>query len=158
MKRVLFVCIENSCRSQMAEGFARRHGAGVVEVASAGSRPSGRVNADAVRVMAERGIDIASQPSKGFADLPFREVDYLVTMGCKDVCPFFPTRGQREWNLADPKGQPLEFFREVRDEIEREVIELIEEIRRLDAQEESSPGKGDALPIPPAVISPDLLS
>jgi arsenate reductase len=129
MKTVLFVCVQNSCRSQMAEGFAGKLGAGVIEAHSAGSKPSGRVDPGAIEVMRERGIDISSQSSKGFADLPLRQVDYLVTMGCRDTCPIFPTVRQLDWNLDDPAGKPVDEFRRVRDEIERRVAELVEGIR-----------------------------
>ena len=127
MTSVLFVCVQNSCRSQMAEGFARTLGQGVVEPYSAGSKPSGEVNQDAIAVMREKDIDITGQSSKGFADLPLKQVDYLVTMGCKDTCPIFPTVKQLDWQLDDPAGLPIEEFRRVRDEIELKVTELIGE-------------------------------
>lgn len=129
MKTVLFVCVQNSCRSQMAEGFARVLGGGVVVAYSAGSNPSGQVNPKAVEVMREKGIDISAQKSKDFADLAVKQVDYLVTMGCQDVCPIFPTISQIEWKLDDPAGKPIEEFRKVRDEIESKVTELIATIR-----------------------------
>ncbi len=126
MKTVLFVCIQNSCRSQMAEGFARKLGGGVIEAYSAGSKPSGQVNPDAAAVMQEKGIDITAQRSKGFDDLPIKRVDYLVTMGCHDVCPIYPAINQLDWNLDDPAGKSIEEFRRVRDEIELKVVELID--------------------------------
>lgn len=129
MTTVLFICVQNSCRSQMAEGFARKLGAGVIEPYSAGSKPSGRVEPNAVAVMKERGIDISSQGSKGFSDLPVKQVDYLVTMGCQDTCPIYPTISQIDWKLEDPAGKPIEDFRRVRDEIEGRVAGLIEEIK-----------------------------
>jgi arsenate reductase len=112
----------------MAEGFARTLGQGVVEPYSAGSKPSGEVNQDTIAVMREKSIDITGQSSKGFADLPLKQVDYLVTMGCKDTCPIFPTVKQLDWQLDDPAGLPIEEFRRVRDEIELKVTELIGEI------------------------------
>ncbi|MDI6738934.1 MAG: arsenate reductase ArsC [Candidatus Edwardsbacteria bacterium] len=130
MTTVLFVCVQNSCRSQMAEGFARSLGAGVINPYSAGSRPFGMVNPTAVKVMGEKGIDISRQGSKGFADLTVKQVDYLVTMGCKDACPVFPAVKQLDWNLDDPAGKPVEEFRKVRGEIEQKVSALIEEIKR----------------------------
>lgn len=129
MKTILFVCVQNSCRSQMAEGFAKKLGAGVVEAYSAGSRPSGLVNPAAIEVMREKGIDISGQTSKGFAELPIKQADYLVTMGCHDVCPIFPTISQQDWGLDDPAGKPIEEFRRVRDEIEKKVTELIDKIK-----------------------------
>jgi arsenate reductase len=128
MKTVLFLCTENSCRSQMAEAFARQLGGGVIEAHSAGSSPSDSVNPLAVTVIREKGMDISGARPKGFNDLPVKRVDYLVTMGCQDVCPVFPTIQQVEWKLPDPKGQPVEFFRCVRDDIEKKVKELIETI------------------------------
>jgi protein-tyrosine-phosphatase len=125
MKNILFVCIENSCRSQMAEGWARHLGRDQVNIFSAGSRPSGQINEGAAAVMSERGIELANQASKGFDALPDLSWDYLITMGCGDQCPFLPARTRIDWDIPDPKGRPIEFFREVRDEIERRVRELL---------------------------------
>jgi arsenate reductase (thioredoxin) len=126
--QLLFVCVENSCRSQMAEGFARALGRGGVLAFSAGSRPSGRVDPQAVRFMAEKGIDLSSQTSKGLDDLP-AEVhwDYVVTMGCGDACPHLPARHRLDWDLPDPKPLDDEGFRAVRDRIEELVRQLIAE-------------------------------
>jgi glutathione/glutaredoxin type arsenate reductase len=129
MKKILFVCVENSCRSQMAEGFARVLGHGIVEVFSAGSNASGKVNADAIKVMAEVGIDISAHRSKGFNDLPFGRFDWVVTMGCGDICPFVPGEDRQDWQIRDPKGKGLEFFREVREDIRDKVEHIIEFIR-----------------------------
>jgi protein-tyrosine-phosphatase len=133
MKKILFVCVENSCRSQMAEGFARHFGAGKIEAFSAGSKPSGRVDPEAVKAMSEAGIDISSQRSKGFFDLPEEKFDIAVTMGCKDVCPIVPAEKGLEGDIEDPKGKGPEFFRKIRDEIGRKVRELIEEKEIRDA-------------------------
>lgn len=127
MITMLFVCVENSCRSQMAEGFARFYGKGRIEAFSAGSRPSGRVNETAVQVMREAGVDISSQASKGFDALPHKEFDVVVTMGCGDECPFVPAKKRIDWQLSDPKGKSVEFFREVRDEISTKVQSLLAE-------------------------------
>jgi len=125
IRRVLFVCIENSCRSQMAEGFARSLGVAGLEARSAGSRPSGVVNARAIRFMAEKGIDISANASKGLDalpnDLPW---DDVVTMGCGDECPFLPAKRRRDWDLPDPKHLDDEAFRAVRDRIEALVRDL----------------------------------
>jgi arsenate reductase len=129
MKKVLFVCVENSCRSQMAEGWARHLGEGALEAYSAGSKPSGTVNPDAVKVMAESGVDISGQGSKGFFDLPVKEFDYVVTMGCKDVCPFVPAGRHIEWQIEDPKGKDLDNFRKARDVIKMKVTGLIETLK-----------------------------
>ena len=128
MKKVLFVCVENSCRSQIAEGLARKLGAGVVEPASAGSTPSGKVHPTAVELMKERGIDISAQKSKAIADLPSEGWDYVVTMGCGDACPFVPARAKADWDIPDPKHMPREEFREVIGRIEERVTQLIHEV------------------------------
>jgi protein-tyrosine-phosphatase len=125
-KRVLFVCVENSNRSQMAEAFARLHGGGRVEAASAGSRPSGQVNPRAVEFMREVGCDLAAHRSKGLAEVLDAEYDVVVGMGCGDGgCPLVRARRREEWDVPDPKGLPPERFREVRDLIERKVRELL---------------------------------
>jgi len=129
MKKVLFVCIENSCRSQIAEGFAKSIGKDAVEAYSAGSKSSGVVNPMAVEVMQEIGIDIAGQKSKGFLDLPVKKFDYVITLGCKDVCPFVPASEHIEWQIADPKDKGLDFFRKIRDQIGREVEKLIQNVK-----------------------------
>lgn len=128
----LFVCVENSCRSQMAEGFARALGGGAVVAASAGSRPSGQVNARAVQFMAERGIDLSVHESKGLNDIPADVVwDFVVTMGCGDACPFVPARARVDWELPDPKHLDDDGFRTVRDRIERLVAELVARARHV---------------------------
>ena len=125
MKKVIFVCIENSNRSQMAEAFARMHGAGKVEAHSAGSRPSGRVNPMAVEAMKEIGYDLATHTSKGLDDYNGQEFDAAVTMGCGDECPLVLARRRLDWRIPDPKEMPPERFREVRDMIEAKVKELL---------------------------------
>jgi ACR3 family arsenite transporter len=122
---VLFVCVENSCRSQMAEGYARALGGGRVSAFSAGSRPSGQVDPRAIRFMSEAGIDVASQGSKGLEDVPDVRWDFVVTMGCGDACPHLPARHRLDWDLPDPKHRDDRGFREVRDRIEGLVRELI---------------------------------
>jgi len=126
-RKILFVCVENSCRSQMAEGFAKKYGGDNVEAYSAGSKPSGVVNPDAIKVMKEAGIDISGQSSKGFESLPYHKFDYIVTMGCQDSCPYFPAKTKTDWQIEDPKGKGLEVFRKVRDEIGNKVKELLNE-------------------------------
>lgn len=128
MKKVLFVCVENSCRSQIAEGLARKLGEHIIDAYSAGSRPSGKVNPVAIEVMKEEGIDIAGHKSKGFADVPAKDIDYVVTMGCGDVCPFVPAKKHMDWRIEDPQGRPIEFFRKIRDDIRKYVEELVKEI------------------------------
>lgn len=127
MKKVLFVCVENSCRSQIADGFAKVLGNGKIESYSAGSRPSGKVNPDAIKTMQEVGIDISGAQSKGFSDLGLKAFDYVITMGCQDVCPFFPAEKHIDWQIEDPKGKGEEFFRKTRDLIKEKVDLLIRE-------------------------------
>ncbi|MCX5687743.1 MAG: arsenate reductase ArsC [Candidatus Omnitrophica bacterium] len=129
MKKVLFVCIENSCRSQMAEGFAKRLGKGIIEAYSAGSKPSGEVNPMAIEVMKEKGIDISSHKSKGFFNLNVKDFDYSVTLGCQDICPFVPADTHIEWAIPDPKGRDKEFFRKIASVIESKIMTLIKEIK-----------------------------
>ncbi len=126
MKKVLFACVENSCRSQMAEALARDLGGDKISSFSAGSRPSGRVNEKAIEAMKEAGIDISGGTSKGFDDLPVKDFDYVITMGCKDVCPFVPAKEHINWELEDPKGKDIDFFRKTRDRIKEKVSELID--------------------------------
>jgi len=126
MKKVLFVCVENSCRSQMAEGFAWLFGKGIFEPYSAGSKPSGKVNPMAVEVMKEADIDISSQKSKSFNNLSVKEFDMVITLGCGDVCPFIPAKKHIEWKIDDPKGKDMEYFRIVRDNIQSHVKKLAE--------------------------------
>lgn len=125
MKKVLFVCVENSCRSQMAEGFANALGKDMIQAYSVGSRPSGQVNPNAILVMKEAGIDISSAQSKGFNQLPIKDFDYAITLGCKDVCPFVPASKHIEWDIDDPKGKDIEFFRKIREKIRAKVKVLI---------------------------------
>lgn len=128
-KRVLFACVENSNRSQMAEAFARMHGADVIEAYSAGSRASGQVNPKAVAAMREKGYDLSAHRSKTMDEVP-APFDYVITMGCGEECPFVATRRREDWELPDPKSMPPEAFNKVRDEIERRVLELVKEVRR----------------------------
>ncbi len=122
---LLFVCIENSNRSQMAEGFARALGGDRVTAHSAGSRPSGQVNTRAVQFMREKGVDLGLQHSKGLDDLPEIDWDWVVTMGCGDACPHLRAAHRLDWALTDPKHLDDDGFRAVRDRIEELVRELI---------------------------------
>jgi arsenate reductase len=120
-KRILFLCVGNCCRSQMAEGFGKKFAQDKFEIYSAGSHPAGFVSEDAIAVMKEVGIDLSGQKSKGFNDLPVKKFDYVISLGCKDVCPFYPAKEKIDWDILDPIGQPLEVFRSVRDDIEEKV-------------------------------------
>lgn len=123
--RLLFVCVENSNRSQMAEAFARMHAADRVEAWSAGSRPSGRVNPKAIEAMRELGVDLALQRSKGLDELPDEPFDAVVTMGCGDACPAVHARVREDWQIPDPREMGPEEFRAVRDRIACEVRALL---------------------------------
>ena len=125
-KRVVFVCIENSNRSQMAEAFARLHGGDEVEAYSAGSRPSGRVNPKAVEAMRERGYDLTRHQSKGLSELEGIAFDVAVTMGCGDECPTLSAVKRLDWSIPDPREMSPEQFRAVRDLIEAKVKELLQ--------------------------------
>ena len=128
MKKVLFACIENSCRSQMAEGFAKKHGNNVLEPFSAGSKASGRINKKAIISMAEIGYDLTQHKSKGLDKINNSTFDYLITLGCKDECPNIDTKLRKEWDIPDPKNMNLKDFYNVRDLIEKRVLSLIDEI------------------------------
>lgn len=116
--RMLFVCIENSCRSQMAEAFARKLGA---EAYSAGSQPSGVVNPKAIASMAELGINLRTQRSKPLDDVPSGGFDFVATMGCGDACPYYPARVRADWQIPDPKDMAPAEFAVVRDQIRSHV-------------------------------------
>ncbi|HWI23893.1 MAG TPA: arsenate reductase ArsC [Lysobacter sp.] len=126
-KRVLFVCVENSNRSQMAEAFARMHGGDAVEALSAGSAPSGKINPKAVRFMAELGYDLASHASKSLDEIG-GEFDAVVTMGCGDKCPWVPAKRREDWALPDPRDMDDDGYRAVRDEISARVRRLLAEL------------------------------
>jgi arsenate reductase len=123
-KRVLFVCVENSNRSQMAEAFARIYD-GDIEAHSAGSRPSGQVNPRAIEAMREVGCDLTKHKSKSLAEIPDVEFDAAITMGCGDECPWVRARRREDWGIPDPREMSAEQFRQVRNLIERKVKELL---------------------------------
>ena len=127
MKRVLFVCVENSNRSQMAEAFAHIHGGDGVEALSAGSKPSGQINPKAVRFMSELGYDLTAHASKSLDEID-GEFDAVITMGCGDNCPWVPARLREDWGLPDPKHMDDEGYRAVRDEISSRVKSLLAQL------------------------------
>ena len=129
LPRVLFVCVENSSRSQMAEAFARIHGAGLVAPSSAGSRPSGTVNRRAIAAMRERGYDLSTHRSTGLDAIHPGPYAAVITMGCGDACPFVPADFRDDWALPDPRAMDSADFNEVRDEIERRVLALLATIQ-----------------------------
>jgi protein-tyrosine-phosphatase len=125
---VLFVCIHNAGRSQMAAGYARALSGGAVEVLSGGSEPGDQINPVAVQAMAEEGIDISQAVPTLMTTEQVRESDVVVTMGCGDVCPVFPGKRYEDWALTDPKGKPLDEVRAIRDDIKRRVEALLAEL------------------------------
>jgi arsenate reductase len=124
-KRIVFICVENARRSQMAEGFAEALGREDVEVYSAGSNPSSQIDPSVIEVMKEKGIDLGTKRPKSLDDLPKVEMDYLVTMGCEETCPAVLAKKTIEWEIPDPKGKSIEFCREIRDTVEDKVKDLL---------------------------------
>jgi len=127
-KKIVFVCVENARRSQMAQGFAELLGEGKIEVHSAGSRPSSQIDPLVIEVMKEKGIDLSARRPKSLNDLPPIEMDYLVTMGCEETCPAILAKKVIEWEIPDPKGKGIDVVRTVRDVIENKVRELLSKI------------------------------
>ena len=129
-KKVAFICVHNSCRSQMAEGFGHHLGSDVFESYSAGSEDYPVVKSLAVEVMKELGIDVTNQYPKLISDIP-QGLDYVITMGCGVQCPIVSGAHKEDWGLDDPSGKPIEEFRKTRDLIEAKVKELVERIQNL---------------------------
>jgi len=125
---VLFVCVHNAGRSQMAAGFLRELGGDRVEVLSAGSEPKDQINPVAVQAMAEEGIDIANNVPKVLTTEAVRDSDVVITMGCGDACPIFPGKRYEDWKLDDPAGQGIDAVRPIRDEIRGRVEALLAEL------------------------------
>lgn len=128
MKNILFVCVENSNRSQMAQAFAKIYGYGKVQAYSAGSKPSGKINPRAIQSMRELGYDLSTHESKSLDELPKIEYEYAITMGCGDACPFVKAVHRVDWNIPDPRDMDEDDFRGVRNLIEAKVKALIEAI------------------------------
>jgi len=125
---VLFVCVHNAGRSQMAAGFMSELGAGRVEVLSAGSAPKDSINPIAVEAMQEVGIDISKNTPKVLTPQAVQESDAVITMGCGDACPFYPGKRYEDWVLDDPAGQGIESVRVIRDDIKKRVEQLLSEL------------------------------
>jgi arsenate reductase len=125
---VLFVCIHNAGRSQMAAGYARTLSNGALDVLSGGSEPGDQINPIAIQAMAEEGIDISEAVPQLMTTEQVRESDVVITMGCGDVCPIFPGKRYEDWELTDPKGKPIEEVRAIRDDIRGRVERLLAEI------------------------------
>lgn len=126
-KTVAFICVHNSCRSQMAEGWAKKLGSGVIKAYSAGTENYPEVKPLAVEVMEEAGVNMSSHKPKLLSDIP-RELDILITMGCNVECPNVPSKYREDWGLDDPSGEPIEEFRQTRNTIKEKVEELISRI------------------------------
>jgi protein-tyrosine-phosphatase len=125
---VLFVCVHNAGRSQMAAGYLAELGHGAIEVRSAGSMPGDQVNPVAIQAMAEEGIDISTETPKVLTTESVRASDVVITMGCGDACPIFPGKRYEEWVLDDPAGKSADAVRPIRDEVERRVRALLDEL------------------------------
>ncbi len=132
---VLFVCVHNAGRSQMAAGFLKELSAGSIEVLSAGSMPGDQINPVAVEAMAEVGIDIAGEQPKKLSTEAVQASDVVITMGCGDECPYFPGKRYEDWELTDPAGKGIGTVREVRDEIKSRIESLIESLRPVPPEE-----------------------
>ena len=128
---VLFVCVHNAGRSQMAAALLDHHAGGDIVVRSAGSEPADRINPAVVEAMAELGLDISKEFPKPLSDDAVRAADVVITMGCGDACPFYPGKRYLDWQLDDPAGQSVEAVRAVRDEIDRRVRGLLDELRTV---------------------------
>ena len=125
---VLFVCVHNAGRSQMAAGYLRELGQGRIEVLSAGSQPADYINPVAVEAMLEDGVDITSEQPKVLTTDAVKESDVVITMGCGDACPIFPGKRYEDWKLDDPAGQGIDSVRPIRDDIKQRVTVLISEL------------------------------
>jgi arsenate reductase (thioredoxin) len=125
---VMFVCVHNAGRSQMAAGFLRHFAGDRIQVLSSGTAPAEQINPVAIAAMAELGIDIAGEQPKLLSADSVRATDVVITMGCGDSCPVFPGKRYLDWALDDPAGQPIEFVRAVRDEIRQRVLALVDDV------------------------------
>ena len=125
---VLFVCVHNAGRSQMAAAFLKHHGGTRVEVLSAGSAPANTINPSVVEAMLEVGIDISAEVPKVLTNEAVQESDLVITMGCGDACPFYPGKRYLDWKLDDPAGQGVVSVRPIRDEIEKRILSLLTEL------------------------------
>jgi arsenate reductase (thioredoxin) len=126
--QVLFVCVHNAGRSQMAAALLQHHAGGRVRVRSAGTEPSDEIDPNVVAAMAERGLDVAAARPRGLRDDDLRDADVVITMGCGDACPVFPATRYLDWDLPNPAGRPLAEIRPIRDDIERRVVDLLREL------------------------------
>ena len=128
LTEVLFVCVHNAGRSQMAAALLEHHAGGRVRVRSAGTEPSDEIDPNVVAAMAERGLDVAAARPRGLRDDDLRDADVVITMGCGDACPVVPGTRYLDWDLPNPAGRPLAEIRPIRDDIERRVVDLLREL------------------------------
>nr|MBC7613143.1 arsenate reductase ArsC [Pseudopedobacter sp.] len=128
MKNILFVCIENSNRSQMAQAFANIFGTDKVKAYSSGSKPSGKINPKAIAAMSDLGYDLTTHDSKSLDEIPQVAYEYAITMGCGDECPLVNAKHREDWQLPDPRNMESEEFNKVRDEIKERVLNLLNKI------------------------------
>ena len=128
MPEVLSVCVHNAGRSQMAAALVRLRSRDRIDVRSAGSEPADRINPVVVEAMAELGVDLRSERPKALTDEAVREADVVITMGCGDACPVYPGKRYEDWELEDPSGKDLDTVREIRDEIDRRVRALVDDL------------------------------
>jgi arsenate reductase (thioredoxin) len=135
---VLFVCVHNAGRSQMAAGYLNHLSGGRIEVRSAGSEPADKINPVAVQAMAEDGIDIEAEQPKILTTEAVKAADVVITMGCGDTCPYYPGKRYEDWVLDDPAGQGIEVVRPIRDQIRRRVEQLIGELQPMQSGAEPS--------------------
>jgi arsenate reductase (thioredoxin) len=142
LPEVLFVCVHNAGRSQMAAALLEQHAAGRVRVRSAGSEPADRLNPAVVKAMAEIGVDISAERPKLLRDEVVRDVDVVITMGCGDACPVFPGIRYEDWELTNPAGKSLEEVRAIREEIDRRVLSLLEDLTGQPASTDRSEASG----------------
>jgi arsenate reductase (thioredoxin) len=138
---VLFLCVHNAGRSQMAAAFARELGGGQLVVHSAGSAPGEKLNPAVVEVMKEKGLDISNETPRKLTDEMGLNADVIVTMGCGDACPVYPGKRYLDWELTDPAGKNVAEVREIRDDIERRVRDLLADLRSIDSKEKE--GRND---------------
>ncbi len=139
---VLFVCVHNAGRNQMAAALLEHHAGGRVRVRSAGTTPSDEIHPNVVAAMAERGLDVSSGRPRGMRDDDVREADVVITMGCGDACPVVPGTRYLDWDLPDPAGRPLSQVRPIRDDIERRVLDLLRELAPEDPLPEGRDPEG----------------
>ena len=138
MRKVLFVCVENSCRSQMAEAFVKMAGQDGIASYSAGSRASGEVNKEAIKSMQEIGYDLSGHRSQSLSEIPDIEYDFAITMGCGDECPNIVAKQREDWAIPDPKNMNNQEFNKIRDMIREKVLSLIDTLNIEDREPRST--------------------